>query len=402
MYSFFVHFFKLMLYFLYNFWQSNQKTIAFGKNYFRFGGKYMKHIQKKQSFFCDNNFKNIIFDDNCIFFDIETTGFSAKTSTLYLIGCLYKKESDIVMEQFFAESKDDEKEVLLHFIELLSNYKTIFSFNGLGFDLPFIKAKCETYGITHNFDQYQYIDIFKEVTNIKFLLKLPNYKQKTIEDFLGIYRNDKYSGGELISIYEEYVQTKDAHSEELLLLHNYEDVVGMLDLLPILSYRQILKDGYHVKNAETTTYTNYDGECGLEMIITLQNKYSVPQRISHQCNEFYITMNKDLTKIRIPVFEGELKFFYSNYKDYYYLPVEDMAIHKSVASFVDKEYREKAKACNCYTRKTSQFLPQYDSIMNPSFKKEHKDKCTYFELTEDFMTSSEMLQRYVEHIFNIL
>ena len=113
-------------------------------------------------------------------------------------------------------------------------------------------------------------------------------------------------------------------------------------------------------------------------------------------------MNKDLTKIRIPVFEGELKFFYSNYKDYYYLPVEDMAIHKSVASFVDKEYREKAKACNCYTRKTSQFLPQYDSIMNPSFKKEHKDKCTYFELTEDFMTSSEMLQRYVEHIFNIL
>ncbi len=362
----------------------------------------MKHIQKKQSFFCDNNFKNIIFDDNCIFFDIETTGFSAKTSTLYLIGCLYKKESDIVMEQFFAESKDDEKEVLLHFIELLSNYKTIFSFNGLGFDLPFIKAKCETYGITHNFDQYQYIDIFKEVTNIKFLLKLPNYKQKTIEDFLGIYRNDKYSGGELISIYEEYVQTKDAHSEELLLLHNYEDVVGMLDLLPILSYRQILKDGYHVKNAETTTYTNYDGECGLEMIITLQNKYSVPQRISHQCNEFYITMNKDLTKIRIPVFEGELKFFYSNYKDYYYLPVEDMAIHKSVASFVDKEYREKAKACNCYTRKTSQFLPQYDSIMNPSFKKEHKDKCTYFELTEDFMTSSEMLQRYVEHIFNIL
>lgn len=362
----------------------------------------MKHIQKEQSFFCDNNFKNVLFDDNCIFFDIETTGFSAKTSTLYLIGCLYKKESNIIMEQFFADSKDDEKEVLLQFIELLSNYTTIFFFNGLGFDLPFIKTKCETYGITHNFDQYQFIDIFKEANNIKFLLKLPNYKQKTIEDFLGIFRNDKYSGGELISIYEEYTQTQNTHAEELLLLHNYEDVVGMLDLLPILSYSLIIKGGYHVKDSELTTYTNYDGESRLEMIITLQNKYTVPKRVSHHFKEFYITINKDITKIRIPIFEGELKFFHPNYKDYYYLPVEDMAIHKSVASFVDKEYREKAKASNCYTRKASRFLPQYDTIMNPSFKHGCKDKFSYFELTKDFTNSSEMLQRYVEHIFNNL
>lgn len=362
----------------------------------------MKYIQKEQSFSFENNLTNDFFDNNSIFFDIETTGFSSTTSSLYLIGCLYKKENSIIIEQYFAESKEDEKNVLLNFLERLENFNRIFSFNGLGFDLPFIKAKCEMYKISHPFDQYQYIDIFKEVSSLKFLFKLQNYKQKTIESFLGIERNDEYSGGELINVYDDYLQTKSSHAESLLLLHNFEDVIGMLDLLPILSYCETLRGAYELKDIETNPYTNYEGETGLEMILTLSNKYSVPKRVSHEFNGFYVIMNKNITKIRIPIFEGELRFFYPNYKDYFFLPVEDMAIHKSVATFVDKEYREKAKACNCYTRKTSRFLPQYDNIMNPAFKKEHKDKVSYFELTEDFQSSDTMLKKYIEHIFAII
>ena len=88
-------------------------------------------------------------------------------------------------------------------------------------------------------------------------------------------------------------------------------------------------------------------------------------------------------------------------KDYYYLPKEDIAIHKSVASFVDKEYREKAKASNCYNRKEGEFLPQYEEIMHPEFRKEYKDKVRYFELTTDFISSDIMLRRYISHIFKL-
>ena len=76
-----------------------------------------------------------------------------------------------------------------------------------------------------------------------------------------------------------------------------------------------------------------------------------------------------------------------------------MAVHKSVATFVDKQYRERAKASNCYTRKTGTFLPQLCTIMNPSFKSDYKDKISYFELTKDFSSSDVMLRRYVNHIF---
>ena len=393
----------------------------------------MKHITKKILYTNKSDITDALFHEDCIFFDIETTGFSPASCQLYLIGCLYKKDTDIIIEQFFAESPADEKDVLLHFMELLNRYTTIFSFNGLGFDLPFIKAKCKVLGISNDFhapasrrlkngqtedyqieehhteehhiktldywDNFQYIDIFKEINRIKPLLLLPNYKQKTIETFLGIKRDDKYTGGELISVYKEYVRTQDPIAEELLLLHNFDDVAGMLDLLPILSYVQILNGAYEIEHAETNPYTTYERTDGLELILTLKNHCTVPKRISCAIKDYYLVMHNDITKIRIPIYEGELKYFYPNHKDYFYLPIEDMAIHKSVASFVDKEFREKAKASNCYTRKMGRFLPQYETFINPFFKKEYKDKISYFELTDEFMESNEMLQQYVEHVF---
>lgn len=359
----------------------------------------MKHICKEQIYIKQYNLTNELFDEDSIFFDIETTGFSPASSNIYLIGCLRKVGETLIIDQFFAENKADEQAVLEEFISLLHQYKTIISFNGIGFDIPFIKAKCDTYGIKEHLKDFEYIDIFKLISNIKFLLKLPNYKQKTLENFLDIHRDDKFSGGELINVYDDYVRTHSNEAEELLLLHNYEDVTGMLDLIPALSYLNILNGGFRIKETEITPYTSYDGKKGQEMIITLENDYTVPKRVSYQYKDYYFTINKKSTKIRIPLYEGELKYFYENYKDYFYLPEEDMAIHKSVATFVDKQYRERAKASNCYTRKAGVFLPQHSIIMNPTFKQDYKDKVSYFELTKDFSSSDVMLRRYVNHIF---
>ena len=359
----------------------------------------MKHIQNEQLFISENALTTSLFQEDYIFFDIETTGFSPTNSSIYLVGCLRRKNDKLIIDQFFAENKDDEVLVLKEFMYLLNQHSTIISFNGIGFDIPFIKAKCKTHRIPEKLHSFSYIDIYKLVSSTKFLLKLPNYKQKTIEAFLGLEREDKYSGGELINVYDDYMKNQSEEAEKLLLLHNYEDVTGMVDLLPILSYNHILNGAYTIDSVEIAPFTSYDGENGTEMIITLTNDYTAPKRVSFHYKDFYFTINKNETKLRIGVYEGELKYFYENFKDYYYLPEEDMAIHESVATFVDKDYREKAKASNCYTRKSGQFLPQCASIMAPVFKENYKDKITYFELTEEFIKSDIMIRRYVEHIF---
>ena len=96
----------------------------------------------------NNKYSKIINKDykNYIFFDIETTGFSPKNSTLYLIGMLYFENNDTVcLKQIFIESLNEEKQALLEFLSIIKNFEYIISFNGETFDFPFIKACMKNY-----------------------------------------------------------------------------------------------------------------------------------------------------------------------------------------------------------------------------------------------------------------
>ena len=97
-----------------------------------------------------------------------------------------------------------------------------------------------------------------------------------------------------------------------------------------------------------------------------------------------------------------LKYFYSNYKDYYYLPAEDIALHKSVSSFVDPEHRIPATASTCYSRKYSQFLPQWSIVVEPFFKRDYKSKELFFELTDEIKKNRKTFTNYANHVLAVL
>jgi hypothetical protein len=80
--------------------------------------------------------------------------------------------------------------------------------------------------------------------------------------------------------------------------------------------------------------------------------------------------------------------------------MEDTAIHKSVAFYVDKEFRTKAKAANCYSKKSGRFLPQYNETFEPFFKIEFFDKHSYFELTDECMSKPDFLEKYIPPLLN--
>ena len=350
----------------------------------------------------DNELIQTVFTEDAIFFDIETTGFSPASTQLYLIGCARREENKMIIDQYFAENKADEETILSAFLKLLDNYQTIITFNGIGFDIPYIKAKCDRYHLTEHFGDKDYIDLFKIVSSLKFLLKLPNYKQKTIETFLGIHRNDTFDGGELINVYQEYVRRPSEYQMFFLKQHNYEDVLGMLDLLPVLSYSNFFQGGYALSSVESNVYLDYEGKEQKELIFSIKNDIPMPKRVSYRYENFYLTANGYDTKLTVRLYDGELKFFFENYKDYYYLPAEDTAVHKDVATYVEKDYRKKATAATCYTRKAALFLPQYQPIVEPAFREHHKDKLSYFELTDDFIDSDLLLRSYVGHIIKIM
>lgn len=323
---------------------------------------------------------------DCLFFDIETTGFSPRTTQVYLIGCVYFKDDKWQSRQWFAADLESETEILIDFFNFMNNYKVLIHFNGDGFDIPYLKERLEIKKIECNISNPESIDLFKTVSQCKKYLKLENYKQKTVETFFDIVREDKYSGGELINVFFNYQKNHDSESFELLILHNLDDIKGMTALLPVISYKKLI-DG--VFSFESVTRNEN------ELIFNCQLHNELKKRVSLGYNDFYITAYKNTLKIRVKIYSGELKYFYRNYKDYYYLPAEDMAMHKSVAFYVDKDFRTRAKAANCYSRKSGIFIPQLSEIMPTYFKADYNDKTMYIELSDEFFNNNELIYKYL-------
>ena len=268
--------------------------------------------------------------------------------------------------------------------------------------MPYIVQKCEQLSLPYNFDGFEGVDIYRRIAPYRHFLQLPNCKQKTLEQFLGINREDQYNGGELINVYHEYVKFRSEDNEKDLLLHNEEDLKGMLELLPILAYYDLLNLGLRAKKAQASVYKDLSGNKRQELLLTVSLPVTLPKEITVSGNDCYFKGNEQEGQIRVPIYEGELKYFYSNYKDYYYLPAEDTALHKSVAGFVDKNHREAATAATCYTRKVSTYLPQWDALVTPFFKAAYKEKCMYFELTEEIKKNRQIFSDYSNHILDVI
>ncbi|MDO5293495.1 MAG: ribonuclease H-like domain-containing protein [bacterium] len=339
----------------------------------------------EQLFTSQNTYKK----EDFLFFDIETTGLSADVSNLYLIGCLYYENEEFHMKQWFADSYDSETALIQAFFEELKNHKVLLHYNGNGFDIPYLQKKIAAFELPYSFDCIESIDLYKAIRPYKKILQLPNLKQKTIEAFLNIGREDEYNGKELIPVYGEYMKKKfcrEDNSKELslLLLHNDEDLKGMVELLSLCYYIDLFKKKHKIlsvglKDSIVTAVLS------LEHALENQVKY-------HNEGLSFETIGNEL-HINLLLHQGELKYFYPNYKDYYYLPAEDMAVHKSVAEYVDKEFREKAKKSNCYIKKTGLFLPVDEEmakeINTMVFRTDASSKQGFMEISESWLTNLE-------------
>lgn len=213
-----------------------------------------------------------------------------------------------------------------------------------------------------------------------------------------------YSGGELIDIYRKFAAkpSDTAHNEyrKLLLLHNHDDIEGMLSLLPLVSYYAIIMNSYTVDNAVIDKDTDSDGNVSLRLIAECSLPVGVPVD-RHICldNIHILIKNHTLTLV-IPVISDTLKYFFKDYKNYYYLTSEDEAIHKSIAQYVDSNNRVKCSASNCYTKKTGIFLPLYDNCDLNIFKKDYSDQEKYCNADDILLKSTDNTEKYIHSVIN--
>lgn len=338
-----------------------------------------------------------------LFFDIETTGFTAKRSYIYLIGCAFFDGTSFRLIQWFAEKYEEEAKIIESFFDMTKNYTHIVHFNGNNFDIPFIRQKCEAYGLPYTFAHLTGIDLYRRIAPYKHFLKMPNCKQKSVEILLGFQRKDTYNGGNLINVYHDYVKNPSDAAFHLLLLHNADDIRGLIQIFPVLAYYDMFNMPLRAKKVQANTYTDYFGAERQELLLKVSLPSALPAPIRFHANACYFNGEGKYGMFRVPIYQEEMKYYYAAYKDYYYLPDEDMAVHKSVGIYVDPAHRQKATAANCYTKKSGSFLPlpkKFTPESVPLFKKERKGGPCFLLLdAKEPALSEDFLCRLLSHLF---
>lgn len=341
--------------------------------------------------------------EDLLFFDIETTGFSGLTSNLYLIGCTYFSAGQWHLIQWFADTVQAEPELLHSFFRFLKRFKTVVHFNGDGFDIPYLTKRCEALSLPYTFSHVKSFDIYKRVRPYRHLLDLDSLKQKSIENFLGIHRTDKYNGGQLIEVYHEYLVTHEDFLYRLLILHNEDDLRGMPGILPILNYPDFLEQDFFLSSCRFSRGCDIFGHPEDSLFLSCRSRYNLPVSFSKEDDRlsgFSLEGDGSILTASIPLYTGTLRHFFSDYKDYYYLIFEDVAVHKSVGEYVDKSARRQATASTCYTKREGCFLPQFQPLFTPEMKKDKKDKISYFEYNQQLFENPSALNQYVHHLIS--
>ena len=352
-----------------------------------------------------------LWGDEGVFLDIETTGLKRETSSVYLIGLLFpvkdSKDGRWDLKLILAESEREEPEILKELSRVFAGKPArLITFNGERFDIPFLKKRYEINGVElpHILSQYEGTDIYRMINRYRKAFGLSHMNQKSVERILKVNREDRYSGGELIPYYREYERTGDKEIEKLLITHNREDVYGMAEILSVVSYTEIFKcaeeagelsgeELFKLKDARISCHTGFDGERSYELLIRFELPEAVPEPyLFHDLRLFLETSGMEGT-LHIPVFNGELKHFFENYKDYHYIPSEDTAILKTLGYLREKGSVQNATAANCYIRKSGDFIPLPEGFTLPGapvFKKDHKSRNSFVPLTEDLLSDPRL------------
>ena len=259
-----------------------------------------------------------------IFFDIETTGLSAKNSYIYMIG--YGITDNSGNAEITLLFNDDgtpvsEKEMLIYFTDISEHFSHTLTYNGNTFDIPYVRERLKKHDLADIFESMTSIDLFVLIRKYKAKLHLNSCHQSDIEELCGIHRNDFCSGGKLIGVYKKYLKTKDDADLDDLLKHNHDDILGLMSITDMAALNYTFSGNYTITSASIDN----DGN----LTVTCSTAY-IPTRITYSNGDMFVNLYENTMTLRFKPISDTMKYYFRDYKNYYYMPLENKVIHKSL------------------------------------------------------------------------
>lgn len=249
------------------------------------------------------NLRQYFDTENICFFDIETTGLNRNKNMIYLIGILYFDIStnNWILKQYFADNFHREVDILNKFISKISSFDTIITYNGNSFDIPFVQHRLKHHKINYTIDKDKSFDLYQLIRMNRAYLPLENLKLKTVEKYLGINREDIYSGYDCIKFYYDYIKSNNQNLKDNILKHNYDDLIYMLDVISIIEVLDDKKSFYLDFQGSNIKFTIQDIEISGDLL-SIEGKLDtrLKNNIKHFGNNLQLT-TKDFNKFYLTI-----------------------------------------------------------------------------------------------------
>lgn len=328
--------------------------------------------------------------ETMVFLDIETTGFSRLYDSVYLVGMVYYEKGFFIAKQFLAGSLSEEAELLQKALAELRRFSICVTYNGEMFDLPFLEERAKRLRIwsaeeRQSAEQRQSVDLLRLFRRHQSFFGWKNMKLKTVEQFLGISRNDPFDGGQLIEVFYEYARTEDERLEMALLLHNYEDVCNLPNLLWVQQFMETLKNGQiqQITYEAGRLYIVWDRLFALSHHADIALNPKKKKDAAYPRARFMFEAGSAECYIDLPLCEEPVYYYLPNAKDYYFIPARGEIVHKTLAYDVPAAERRKAKPAECVLQGQGCFvqaLPAQAGLR--IYKKAYKGAEVYVETAE--------------------
>lgn len=162
--------------------------------------------------------------EHFIFLDIETLGLS--NQPVILMGEATLDGDEIEVRQYLLRDLGEEPAVLSGFTSQVDENTAFVSFNGVTFDLPYIKNRLRHFQIKSDLDR-SHFDLL-HFSRRFWKNDLPNCQLTTIEEHLfGIERTDDVPGSHIPGYYKTYQKTGNIGPLVPIIEHNRMDIVTL-------------------------------------------------------------------------------------------------------------------------------------------------------------------------------
>lgn len=356
--------------------------------------------------------------EQILIYDIDTTSFEAANGCIFLIGVMFYQNDELHFLQFFSESIDEEALIIGKFFDIAENYNVLLSYKGESFDIPFIGKRLYALKQNELYKRFTMLrsrsyDIAGEIMSVKASVGFSSTKLDYLRKKCGQQVPERISGENISKFYVEHIAA--AKLRKLLETTGNaanHDMIGEYHPKPVIDELAHIKPDSGDRFLSDILYRNRENIESVIYLLRLSRIFSMRKgrfnvNISTECDDIdvesslknnidtvffaYFADDFELT-VPISIETVSLKQFYPNYKDYYYFPAEDMAVHKSIAEFAASGSKKKATAKTAYRNVSGRFIPvpgayaRSESNKDASFYKAEFDSDDYYIPVDELLS----------------